>query len=290
MCVYICYVDESGHCGKTLNPAQPVQVMCGVVSDLTKLFKTQREHAEIIAILNKYGIALSELKGSDAYRGRGHWGKVPAATRDTVYETILGWAAERSCKFIVCPVDSAEFFSRKAAGCAESARLCYPYEASAVNVLLALQRFQEPKKNNKGRTIVVFDEQTGHDANLLSLVAGDLAFTDSYTGYNAASKAKTKPQRLDQVVDAPHFSKSHLAVLIQVADWAAFVVNRYLLLKVYRQPESYAGELSKIESWYDRIGQALVAHTAIEPPGKSGLQAYFRSIRPVGWTAKEWTV
>ncbi|MBN2840128.1 MAG: DUF3800 domain-containing protein [Coriobacteriia bacterium] len=288
--MYICYVDESGHCGKKTNPQQPVQVMCGVVSDLTKLFKTQREHAEIIGILNKYGIPLSELKGSEAYRGRGHWKNVPAAARDTVYETILGWAAERSCKFIVCPIDSATFFSKKSAGCADSARLCYPYEASALNVLLALQRFHEPKKNNKGRTVVVFDEQLDHDSNLLSIVAGDLAFTDSYTGYNAASKAKSKPPRLDQVVDVPHFSKSHLAVLIQVADWAAFVANKYLLLTVYNQPEAYPGELEKIEGWYKRVGDALVTHTAIDPPGKVGLQAYYRSVRPAGWTAKKWIV
>ena len=51
--MYLCYLDESGHCGKKYNPIQPVEVMCGIVTDATKLFKTQRQHQQIIDILNK---------------------------------------------------------------------------------------------------------------------------------------------------------------------------------------------------------------------------------------------
>ncbi len=145
--MYICYADESGHCGKKLNSDQPVQVMCGVLNDLTKLSKTQREHAEIISILTEYGIPLMELKGSEAYRGRNAWANVPSAKRDKVYESILDWAADRKCKFIVCPIDSTAFFNAKDNGCAESKHLAFPYEASALNVLLALQRYQQSKKN-----------------------------------------------------------------------------------------------------------------------------------------------
>ncbi len=137
---------------------------------------------------------------------------------------------------------------------------------------------------------MIFDEQPDHDANLLTLLSGDLAFTDSYTEYNAKSKSKSRPDRLDQIVDVPHFSKSHLTVLIQVADWAAFVVNKYLLLTVYECPEAYQGELRKIEAWHKRVGEALVPHTAIDPPSKNGLPGYFKSMRPSGWTAKKWIV
>lgn len=288
--MYICYADESGHCGKKSNPEQPVQVMCGVLSDLTKLSKTQRELAGIISDLNGSGVPLSELKGSEAYRGRGAWAEVPHAKRDRVYESILDWAAERKYKFIVCPIDSIVFFGAKNDGCADSKRFHFPYEASAMNVLLALQRYQQSKRNNKGRTIVILDEQRDHDAHLLELSSGDLTFTDSYTGCNAKSKSKSQPDRLDRIIDVPHFSKSQLTVLIQIADWAAFVVNTYLLLTVYKHDEAYKGELKKIEAWYKRIGDALVPHTAIDPPGQGELPAYFRSMRPSGWTAKKWTV
>jgi hypothetical protein len=42
--MYICYVDESGHAGTKYSSAQPVEVVCGVLTDLSKLSKTQREH------------------------------------------------------------------------------------------------------------------------------------------------------------------------------------------------------------------------------------------------------
>jgi len=38
--MYVCYVDESGHTGEKFDPNQPVEVLCGVVTDVTKLFKT----------------------------------------------------------------------------------------------------------------------------------------------------------------------------------------------------------------------------------------------------------
>ena len=85
----ICYIDESGHCGRKHNPIQPVQVLCGVITDISNLFKTQKEHSEIIGILNDIGVPLSELKASDVYRGRNHWSGIAPEVRDKVFETIL---------------------------------------------------------------------------------------------------------------------------------------------------------------------------------------------------------
>lgn len=288
--MYVCYVDECGHCGKSYNPVQPVEVLCGVVSDATKLFKTQRELAVIVKFLNRRGIPLTELKASDAYRGRNHWSGVEPRVRDKIFEFMLKWAKERACKFIVCPVDTKVFFERKAAGCAFSTMLCHPYEVGALNVVLALQRHQNGKKNNKGKTLVIFDEQHGHDINVLRVLENDLSFTDGYTEYTPKPKKKNQKPRLDEIIDVPHFSKSHLAVLIQLADWAAFIVYTYLLLKVYRHPEKYHGELAKIEKWYSQIGDSLVSHTAIDPPGKNDLCVYYKSLRPAGWSAKSWAI
>lgn len=282
----ICYIDESGHCGKKHNPNQPVQVLCGVITDISKLFKTQKEHSEIINILNEIGIPLSELKASDVYRGRNHWSGVDPSIRDKVFKTILNWAEERKCKFIVCPIDSESFFVNKDKGCAFCNKFQFPYEAGAFNIILAIQRMNRNISNNKGRTIIIFDEQKGHDENILQIIEGDLSFTDGYTGYSPRPRAKSQPPRLDQVIDIPHFSKSHLAVLIQLADWAAFVVGRYLLLTSYGQKESYANEKVKIEKWYKQIGGNLINHTCIDVPGKDLLCAYFREIRPNGWSAK----
>lgn len=288
--MYICYVDESGHNGQRFNPRQPVEVVCGVLTDVTKLFKTQKELALIMRFLHKKGIPLSELKASDAYRGRNHWAGVTPKLRDKIFEMVIHWAEERSCKFIACPIDTQRFFEQKAAGCITSNQLGYPYEAGALNVILAIERLHKSKRNNKGKTFIIFDEQHGHDNNLLKILEGDLSFTDEYTTYTIRPRARYQEPRLSQIVDVPHFSKSHLSVLIQIADWIAFIVNTYLLLTVYACPEKYPGELAKIETWYRRIGGSLVAHTAIDPTGRTGLPAYYRSMRPADWSARRWTV
>ncbi len=288
--MYLCYLDESGHCGTKFNPAQPVEVMCRIVTDATKLFKTQRQHHQIIDILNKNGISIKELKAAHAYRGRKNWSKVSPKVRDNIFKTIIKWAEARSCKFIICPIDSRKFCDDKNNGCKFCNLLLNPYEAGALNAILAVQHIQKSKKKNKGKTQIIFDEQKGHDENLLRLFEQDLSFTDGYTGYLSKPRSKNQPQRLDQIIDVPHFSKSHLSVLIQLADWVAFVVNCYLLLTAYEYDEKYDGELDKISSWYGRIGESLVTHTAIDPPGKDDLCRYFRNIRPNGWTAKDWVV
>lgn len=287
--MYICYVDESGHNGKKHNPDQPVQVLCGTLVDVTKIHKTQRELNLLLKFLGKHGIPIAELKASDAYRGRKHWSAVKPGTRDKIFEMILNWARERSCKFIVCPIDTGLFFARKAMGCPIATRLEFPYEAGALNVLVAIQRHQVSKKNNKGKTIVVFDEQHGHDDNLIRLLEGDLSFTDCCTGYVVPKRAKGE-RRLDQVIDAPHFSKSHLSILIQIADWAGFITSTYLNLAAYKHPEKYPGELAKLAGWHQAVGDGLVFHTSIDPPGKGPLNTFFRDMRPPGWTAKKWLI
>jgi GAF domain-containing protein len=77
--------------------------------------------------------------------------------------------------------------------------------------------------------------------------------------------------RLDQIIDVPHFSKSHLSVLVQIADWAAHVVNRHLLLTRGEETERYEGERAKFEEWHRHVGDNAVSHAAVEPSSKDAL-------------------
>lgn len=291
--MYACYIDESGHCGQKLDPQQPVEVVVGVLNDLvSKLPKTQRELLDIINDLTRLDIKVRELKAADAYRGRKAWSGVSAEIRKQVFREVLEFAKERSCKYLIAPIDSAKFFERKRQGCSIAARLAYPYEAGAMNIVLGVQRMQKSAKNNKGRTFVVFDEQQGHDTNLKKILlnVGELDWTDPYTGYVVKKKAKKQEPRLDQIFDIPYFSPSHGSIVIQLADWAAFVVNRYLQLTAYCMPESYEGELATVTEWYDLIGTCKVNHTAMEPPGAEEICCFFREVRPEGWSMKGWSV
>ncbi len=288
--MYACYFDESGHCGRKYNAEQPVEVLAGVITDVTKLFKSQRDHSRILAILTEHSIPLEELKASDAYGGRGAWKGVDPEIRDLIFEFILGWLGERWMKVIVTPVDSKSFFDAKDNGDAMAGILSFPWEAGAVHGLLALQRLQQTKKRNKGKTLLVYDEQEGHHDNLLRILSGDLSFTDGYTGYKPKPRAKEQPIRMSEIMDVPYYSKSHLAVMIQFADWVAFIVSRYLQMRVYGQAERYAGEREKISEWYRQIGRVRVSHTCLQPRSDDDLTHFLLGLRPNGWTYKDWEV
>jgi len=270
-----------------------VEVVLGVMSDLvTKLPKTQRELLGMINGLTKLDIQVRELKAAEAYRGRKAWGAVSAEVRKEVFKRVLEFARERSCKYFIAPIDSQKFFARKNQGCSIAQRLAFPYEAGAMNVVLGVQRHQQGAKNNKGMTFMVFDEQQGHDTNLKGLLLrpDKLEWTDAYTGYVVSKRAKNPTPRLDQIFDIPYFSPSHGSIVIQLADWAAFVVNRYLQMTAYRMPESYDGELDVITEWYEIVGASKVNHTAMEPPGKAEICEFYKAVRPTGWSMKQWEV
>ncbi len=111
--MYACYIDESGHCGEKYNPIQPVEVVLGVVTDITKLFKTQKEHGKVLTKLKEKSVDISELKGSEIYGRRKAWGNVSHEDRNKIISEVINWAEERVCKFIVCPIDAETFFSLK---------------------------------------------------------------------------------------------------------------------------------------------------------------------------------
>jgi len=281
----ICYVDESGHCGERYDPNQPVEVLCGVVTDLTKLFKTQKEHSQIMDMLAAIGLPVDELKAADIHRGRKEWRDIDPKMRDQVYSELLQWGKDRKCTFFICPIDCCAFFEKKQAHDPIALKLHFPWEAGALNVAMGIQKHFCSTKNNKGRTFIIFDEQQNHDQRFIALFEEDLAFTDGFTGYSPQRRGKSPP-RFDQIVDVPHFSKSHLSVLIQLADLVAHVVNKHLLVTTYGFPEAYHGEAAKMATWYRDIAAGMAKHTSIDAPGKQEINQFYRGLRPKNWTAK----
>lgn len=117
---------------------------------------------------------------------------------------------------------------------------------------------------------------------LLSILEEDLSFTDAFTGYRQPKKGA--PFRLDQIIDVPHFSRSHLSVMIQIADWAAYTVRTHLVLSVYGAKEAYAGEKHKFSQWYGAVMARSMPPTATCPPGKDPVCSFFREhVRPSTW-------
>jgi len=292
--MYFCYVDESGHCGTKFDPNQPVEVLVGVVSDASKIHKTNREHTNFLKdILNQHGIEITELKSAQIFRGRKEWSSVPPEERKKVFKALLKWINDRSCKLIVCPIDSKKYFELKDAGHELASKFHFPYEAGSLNILLSLQRLKYGSEKNKGKTIVIFDEEREHDKRLIKLLTEDLSYTDVFTQIEIP-KSKRKQavlERLCQIVDIPFFSKSEHSQLIQIADLVAFVVSRYIQLKTFGLQPAFDDEMQVIEEFYSGIKVSLVSASHINPPSKGDpLSTFYQEIRPVGWSPQKWII
>jgi hypothetical protein len=291
--MYFCYIDESGHCGNKLDPNQPVEVLVGVIQDATKIHKTNREHSSFLKqLLHKHGVEVAELKSAQIFRGRKEWGSVSPDVRKKIFKDLLKWVNERSCKLIVCPIDSGKFFQLKESGDEIARKLHFPYEVGALNVLLALQRLKYGSPNNKGKTVVIMDEEKEHDKRLIKILSGDLDFTDAFTQLVLPKRKSSKQvERLCQIIDIPFFSKSEHSQLIQIADLVAFVVSRYIQLKSFRSTPAFAEELQVIEEFYLGIKPSLVPAAHLNPPIKDdALVSFYREIRPTGWTPQKWII
>ena len=106
---------------------------------------------------------------------------------------------------------------------------------------------------------------------------------DDYTKYEERPRAKTQVQRLDQIVDVPHFSKSHLSIMIQAADTVAYIVTRHLLLNSYKKSEKFNGESKQISGWFNRIKEMMIERFHLSPTGKDGSIEYYRELEPKDW-------
>lgn len=292
--MYFCYVDESGHCGTKFDTNQPVEVLVGVVSDATKIHKTNREHLSFLKeLLYTYGIEVAELKSAQIFRGRKEWSNVAPEIRKQVFKDLLKWVNNRSCKLIVCPIDSYKYFELKRQGNEFANKLHYPYETGALNVLLSLQRMKYGSRNNKGKTVVVFDEEGEHDKRLIKLLTDDLAFTDAFTQIEIpkSKKKQADVERLCQIIDIPFFSKSEHSQLIQIADLVAFVVSRYIQLKSFGVAPAFDDEQAVIEEFYVGVKDSLVPAAHINPPVKGDpLAEFYQEIRPHGWSPQKWII
>jgi hypothetical protein len=287
--MYVCYAEQSGLCSKRFDPDQPLQVLAGAVVEVDQLHKTYREQKEILAIMATHGISPADFHAADIYRGRNAWEGVAPADRHKLFDLLLDWAANRKCRMIVSPIDTGRFFDRKVNGCIYSNWFESPYEAAAFNLLMSLQRHHAAAiGKNKGKTMVVFDDNGGHDRHMIHMLSGDLSITDDFTGY-ATSKKNPLP-RFDQIIDTPCFSKSRTPILVQLSDCAAFIVRAYLLLFAFGRGDRYPGEFVVIERWYKKLGKVLWPAGCIDPPGRSGMSGYFKEIRPIGWSAQKWMV
>jgi len=277
--MYLCYVDESGFTGKKYNKEQPIQVICGILVNLYCFHKSDSNFKKIFSII-KQKIPLKEIKGSEIYRGRGSWKKVSADTRDKLIEFYLNWLVDRNHKVILSIVDNERFFKIKSDKNNKYTKyinkLPYPWLVSAFHIALVIQLLNKKQKKNKGKTLLIFDEEDTFEEQLRELIFNPPNFSDEFVPFNR----KNERYRLNQIIDTAYFVKSHHSTLAQVSDIVAFLFKTYTELQYKYKTESYNGETKKIEKWIDKIKNKFIRFSSVYPIKGTLFIEFLKEIKP----------
>ena len=130
------------------------------------------------------------------------------------------------------------------------------------HVALAIQKNFQAEQKNKGNTIFIFDKEVKEETRFQKLLLNPPEWSDSYYG-----KEKNK-ERLCQLVDAPYFADSKNVGLLQVADFLAYFVRRYIEISENVIPEKYFGESQKVTRWFGKIKSRTIGYQHMYPKRK----------------------
>jgi hypothetical protein len=136
-----------------------------------------------------------------------------------------------------------------------------------------VQRKNQSQPSNKGKTLVIYDQQGEFEQRVAELLSNLPSWTDAYYGY-------AHGDRLDQIIDTAYFVRSHHASLIQLADMIAFVLRLYVALSDGGDAERYPGERNRVARWLEIIQPRLFERRHRLPSGSDSLVTMYRELCP----------
>jgi hypothetical protein len=255
------YIDESGS-----TEEGDVFVMAGLLIDAYRLRKyTCRFDQDLTAFMAKHPGAPNELKTKAFINGRGGWNKVAADDRKQFLTDTCALAAEVSSIY-----GFGMSFERFNAACASGAYTT-PCASNywALNGMFVsglIQKKVQGKSNNKGLTVLIFDDNKAH----MPKVSDGLYLAEPWFDaiYQPTRKVKGKnqwgelkqPDRFGHIINTAFAIKSQHSSLVQVADAVSYVYRRHLELTA--QPEAWAGEqalysglIAQLDAKRERLGR-----------------------------------
>jgi len=247
--MYLCYIDESGFCEKGYDSGQPIQVMAGIFPNLYNYHKSDIECKNFLKSIN-VKIPVREIKAKDLYRGSGKWNGVPGEIRKKIIDFYLNWLIERKHKVIISAIDNKKFFDIKKNPKTNIVKtIKHPYILGGLHIALVIQSINRTKKENKGKTLLIFDEQYKYQSSLSEIIYEPPTFIDEFVTF----EMKKDGRRLNQIIDTAFFVKSHHSTMAQVADLIAYLFRLYLLLNHYGKNEDFTGQKLEIDTWMKKI-------------------------------------
>lgn len=249
----LCYCDETG------TGEEPYAVLLGVVVDASRMHVTKDDWAGFLSDLSKkVGQEFHELHSRHFYSGAGIWKALSGQQRSDAIDLFINWFSERKHHVVFSAIDKARHAALRADG-AIPEEIDTVWRAMGFHVALAIQKNYQGEEKNKGNTIFVFDEEVKEETRFHALLKRPPVWSESFY-----EKQKKRPA-LCQLVDAPYFADSKNVGLLQVADFLAYFVRRYIEIKENAIPPKYKGEAEKVEAWFAQIRARSIPYQSMYP-------------------------
>jgi hypothetical protein len=247
------YVDESG------TGDEPYAVMSAVVIDAQRMRPTKEDWSALLAQLSEIAEReIPEFHTRDFYAGNSPWRGIGGHERAEIISTIFKWFENRRHQVIFSAVDKHRLnnsfqnhrFAKNLGGL---------WQILGLHLALSIQRAYQSQKGNKGNTVLIFDAHDKDEREFSELILNPPEWTDTFY-----SRAKGQ-NRLDQIIDVPHFVDSKHVGMIQLADCVSFFLRRHLELTDGGHRPRYDGESEIVARWADIIFERCSSCSAMYP-------------------------
>jgi hypothetical protein len=251
------YVDESG------SAADPIFVFFGLQVDAYRLKKVMRDADALFEkVAAAYPEGLRELKSSRMVNGVGGWRKVDPVVRKDLFLAL--------CSFVDGAKASGYTFALRTAQYEElrdkfnlGTWLATPWLAGATTLSMFAQKTNQGESNNKGMTVLIFDDNKAELPQLSDFIVSSCAEVDEY--YERAKR--TEP--FDTIIDTAFGIKSDHSTLVQISDACAYAIRRTAELEICGLDPAWDGEgaFSEMHSLFSVTVSSTLAGLGPAPPG-----------------------
>jgi hypothetical protein len=241
-----CYLDESG------TGDEPIAVMAGVITDASRMRVTKQHWSALLAHLSEIvGRQIHEIHTRDFYSGNSPWRDLDGQQRPAIISAIFDWLRDRKHHIVYTAVDKGRFFN-EFDGEPFADDIGTLWRFMGLHVTLALQRHFQGQEKNKGNTVLIFDNEQREQLRFTDLILNAPAWTDTYYG-----RCK-KQEKLNQIIDVPHFVDSRDVGLIQLADFVCFFLRKHIELQAGLVEPAYTDEVERVSAWVRQaLGQSI---------------------------------
>ncbi len=277
------YIDESGDSSQG-----DVFTMAGILIDAHKLRKWTADFDEKFRVMNsRHRKSSQDFKTKKFINGADGWGEVDPTERKVFLTEIVdmviccgkvhafGLSFEK-----IDAIENNENFPKNQTNY---------WLASAMYISSVIQKRNQKEHNNKGHTVLIFDD---NKRDITKLFEALHVCDEWYDGLYSVPRSVYKKtewvigshERFDQIINTAFSIKSEHSSLVQVADIISYIYRRYLELK--NQKENYTGEnnyYSKLVAVLDKKREKL---GRVQKPRQPCVE-FYNHIRHPNWDIEQ---